>query len=124
MKRNIIYGLLLLVAALLSSCDKGFEELNTDPTKTTEAYPYQFMANALINSVSYNMARNRTFNNELMQVTVSLGDGDGKVFRYDFRRSWADYLWNSHYTELTNYKDLYLKALEGINFNRSYQGIS
>jgi len=124
MKRNIIYGFFLLVAALLSSCDKGFEELNTDPTKTTEAYPYQFMANALINSVSYNMARNRTFNNELMQVTVSLGDGDGKVFRYDFRRSWADYLWNSHYTGLTNYKDLYLKALEGINFNRSYQGIS
>ncbi len=108
----------------MQACDKGFQELNTNPTTTTNAYPYQFMANALINSVTYNMNRNRNFTNELMQVTVSIGDGDGKVFRYDFRRSWADYLWNGHFIELSNYKDMYTKALEPINFNRSYQGIS
>lgn len=124
MNKYIIYGLFFLTSVLFASCDKGFEELNTDPTKTTNAYPYQFMANGLISSVEYNMSRNRTFNNELMQVTVAIGDGDGRVFRYDFRRSWADYLWNGHYTQLTNYKDMYAKAVDQINFNRSYQGIS
>lgn len=119
----------LLYTALLSliglqSCDKGFEELNTDPTKTTEAYPQQFLANALINTISNNMSRNRSFNNELMQVTVSLGDSDGKVFRYDFRRSWSDHTWNGHFSQLSNYKDMYAKALNEINFSRSYQAIS
>lgn len=122
----IKYSLLLVLPLLLliQSCDKGFQNLNMDPTGTTKAYPYQFMANALINSVSLNMNRNRTFNNELMQVTVAIGDGDGKVFRYDFRRSWSDYLWNGHYSQLSNYKDMYSTALTELSFNRSYQGIS
>lgn len=122
MKKTILVGLVACVA--LASCDKGFEELNTDPTKTTEAYPHQFMANALMKAVEYNMIRNRDFNNELMQITVNLGDGDGKVFRYDFRRNWADYLWNGHYTNLSNFKDMYTKALDPLNYNRAYQAVS
>ncbi len=121
--KNILFGSLLSILAL-SSCDKGFVDLNVDPTKTTEAYPEQFMANALINSVSANMNRNRGFNNELMQVTVSIGDGEFKVFRYDFRRSWSDYLWSSHFINMSNYKDMYSKALNELTFNTSYQGIS
>ncbi|MEJ5053112.1 SusD/RagB family nutrient-binding outer membrane lipoprotein [Sphingobacterium sp. MYb382] len=123
---KIKYLIYILVAGvfMLQSCDKNFEELNTDPTKTTEAYPKQFLANALINTVNYNMTRNRTFNNELMQVTVSIGDGEGKVFRYDFRRNMSDYSWNGHYSQLSNYKDMGKKALEEINFSRSYQAIS
>lgn len=121
--KDIIY-LMLAVTFGLQSCDKGFEELNSDPTKTTQAYPQQFLANGLINTLSYNMTRNRTFNNELMQVTVSIGDGEGKVFRYDFRRSWSDYTWNGHYAQLSNYKDMYAKASGDISFNKSYQAIS
>lgn len=108
----------------LQACDKGFTELNTDPTRTTDAYPQQFMANALMTTMEYNMLRNRNFTNELMQVTVDIGDGDGKVFRYDFRRTWADYLWNGHFTNMSNYKDMYSKALEPVNFSRVYQAIS
>lgn len=122
--KKILIPCLLLVLAALQSCDKGFIELNTDPTKTTKAYPQQFMANALMKSVEYNMIRNRNFNNELMQITVDLGDGDGKVFRYDFRRNWADYTWNGHYTNISNYRDMYYKALEEVNFNRAYQAVA
>ena len=121
--KHIIYTLLATVV-VLQSCDKNFEDINTDPTKTTQAYPSQFLANGLINTLNYNMSRNRSFNNELMQVTVSIGDGEGKVFRYDFRRSWSDYWWNGHFSQLSNYKDMGKKALEPINFNRSYQAIS
>lgn len=122
--KKIIIPVALLSALALQSCDKGFEELNTDPTKTTKAFPEQFLANALMESVEYNMIRNRNLNNELMQVTVDIGDGDGKVFRYDFRRNWADYQWNGHFTNMSNYKDMYDKALEPLNYSRAYQAVS
>ncbi|HEU4470954.1 MAG TPA: SusD/RagB family nutrient-binding outer membrane lipoprotein [Flavisolibacter sp.] len=113
-----------LFSLVLSSCTKGFEEMNTDPNNTPEALPQQLLAPALVNTLSYNMLRNRNFNNELMQVTVDMGDGDGKVFRYDYRSTFADYLYNGWYTELTNFKDIYTVASGELNFNRSYMGIS
>jgi len=113
-----------LVAMLTTSCTKNFEELNTDPNSTPNALPQQLLAPALVNTVSYNMIRNRNFNNELMQVTVDISDAEGKVFRYDYRSNWSDYLYNGLYTELTNFKDIYKIASQPLNFNRSYMGIS
>ena len=109
---------------LLSSCTKDFEEINTDPNNTPNALPQQLLAPALVNTLTYNMLRNRNFNNELMQVTVDLGDGEGKVFRYDYRANWADYLYNGLFSELSNFKDIHKIASEDLNFNKSYQGIS
>jgi hypothetical protein len=114
----------LALSISLQACDKGFIDLNTDPVKTTHAYPSQFMANAFLNAITANMSRNRSFTNELMQVTVSIGEGDGKVFRYDFRPSWSSYLWDQHYKQLMNFNDMYLAASEGIGLNRSYQGVA
>lgn len=126
MKRylTILFSTAFFLCVLIQSCTKNFIEINTNPNDPLNAYPEQFLENALITSVSSNMNRNRTFNNELMQVTVSIGDSDGKVFRYDFRRSWADYLWNAHYIQLSNFKEMYKKAMEDVTFNTSYQGIS
>jgi hypothetical protein len=114
----------VIVSLLLVSCTKDFEKINTDPNNTPNALPQQLMAPALVNTLTYNMIRNRNFNNELMQVTVDLGDGDGKVFRYDYRANWADYLYNGLYSELSNFKDIYKVASGELNFNRSYMGIS
>ena len=126
MKRNInklIYAVLLF-ATVLTSCKKGFEEVNTDPNNTPEALPQQLLASALVGTVHTNMIRNRNFNNELMQVTVNLSDGDATVFRYEFRNTFADYTWNNWYSELTNLKDLDTIASEPVTLNKSYQGIS
>ena len=118
--------LLLTLASFIifSSCQKGFDKLNIDPTGSKDGYPNQFMSSALVKTVGYNMQRNRTFNNELMQVTVNMSDGEGRVFRYDIRRNWSDYTWNSHYLNMSNYKDMYSKSTRGENTNKSYQGIS
>ncbi|QIH36657.1 SusD/RagB family nutrient-binding outer membrane lipoprotein [Sphingobacterium sp. DR205] len=124
MKFSKIIVFIFLLCGSLQSCTKNFIETNTSPNDSEEAYPYQFMANALITAVSANMNRNRTFNNELMQVTVSIGDGDGKVFRYDFRRSWSDYLWSNHYTQISNFKEMYKQAVKPLTYNRSYQAIA
>jgi hypothetical protein len=109
---------------MLSSCTKDFRDVNTDPNNTPNALPSQLLAPALVSTLTYNMLRNRNFNNELMQVTVDVGDGDGKVFRYDYRSTWSDYLYNGWYSELTNFKDIYNIASQELNYSRAYMGIS
>jgi hypothetical protein len=125
--KKIIYkitGVALMLSIAFSSCTKDFQEINTDPNNTTNALPQQLLAPALVNTLTYNMIRNRNFNNELMQVTVDMSDAEGKVFRYDYRANWADYLYNGWYSELTNFKDIYKIASQELNYNRSYMGIS
>src|SRR6476661_2099776 len=99
----------LIVGFTVPSC-KDFTEVNTDPIGVKTTSPAQLLAPSLVNLFSVNMLRNRTFNNELMQVSVSISDAEGTVNRYDFRRNWADYTWNGLFTELTNVRDIYTLA--------------
>lgn len=125
--KNKINSIAIFLAACslaLAACTKNFTEINTDPNNTPNALAKQLLAPALVSVVGENMSRNRSFNNELMQVTVSQSDADATVFRYNFPDSWSDYLYNGWYTELTNFKDIYKIANDPINYNRSYMGIS
>jgi hypothetical protein len=117
-----IFG--LMVSMMLSSCTKDFQDVNTDPNSTAQAQPEQFLAPALVNTLTYNMIRNRGFNNELMQVTVDMGDGDGKVFRYEVRASLSDYLYNGWYAQLSNFKEMYKYASDSLTLNNSYKAIT
>lgn len=116
-----------MVAALISliatSCTKDFEETNTNPNASPTALPQQLLPPALVGTMGYLQLRNRNFNNELMQVTVEQSDAEGKVFRYDFRSNWADYLYNGLYSELTNFKDVYRYAGNDKD-SMTYKGIS
>jgi hypothetical protein len=107
----------------LYSCTKGFEELNMDPIGINETTPDKLLAPALVNAIWPGMSRNRSFNNELMQVTVSQSDGDNTVFRYAFRSSQSDYLWNAWYLQLTNFKQVDSLARTDKTSNASYQAI-
>lgn len=125
--QQIIHKLMVaagLCSMLLAACTKNFKEINTDPNNTTQALPEQLLAPALVNTLTYNMRRNRDFNNELMQVTVNMNEAEGQVFRYDYRDNTSDYLYNGWYTELTNFKDIYKTASQELNYNASYMGIS
>lgn len=119
-----ITGVLVLLGMFIQSCTKDFTDINTNPNETPIATASSLMAPALVNTLTANMLRNRNFNNELMQVTVDISDADGKVFRYDFRATWADYSYNAWYTELTNFKDMEKVARDPKNLNRSYVGIA
>lgn len=118
------YILLLIIGVSAISCKKDFNEVNTDPIGKSKVTANQLLAPALVNVLSANMARNRNFNNELMQVTVDISDAEGKVFRYDLRRNLADYTWNAWYPELTNLRDIYTIANQPESLNASYKGIS
>ena len=125
--KNILYKTLatvLIGSLFLTSCKKDFEAINTDPNTTPNALPQQLLPPALVNALTYNMIRNRNFNNELIQVTVDISDAEGKVFRYDYRSNFSDYLYNGLYSELTNFKDVYKIAKTELNYNPSYMGIS
>jgi hypothetical protein len=125
MKNSLkVLSVMMLGLVLISSCKKGFVEINTDPNGTPNALPQQLLGPAMVNTLTVNMLRNRNFNNELMQVTVDPGDSEGKVFRYDIRRSLADNTWNGWYTQLTNFKDMYTVASQPLTFNKTYMGIS
>lgn len=121
--KHIIIGV-LMCSIVLTSCTKDFEKTNTSPNGTPVALPQQLLPPALVSTLSYGMIRNRNFNNELMQVSVDPGDAEGKVFRYDYRATWADYLYNGWYSELTNFKDIYKIASQELTYNKSYMGIS
>ncbi|HMI05349.1 MAG TPA: SusD/RagB family nutrient-binding outer membrane lipoprotein [Pedobacter sp.] len=122
--KNTIAYILLAGFGFTTSCTKDFNEVNTDPLGKSTVEAHQLMAPTLVNLMSTNMLRNRNFNNELMQVTVDLGDAEGKTFRYDIRRNAADNTWNSWYVNLTNIADMHTIASEPEKLNKSYQGIS
>lgn len=109
-------------SSTLVSCKKNFKEINTDPNTSAVALPQALLAPALTSMVSANMNRSQRVNNELMQVTVNMGDTEGKIFRYDIRTGEADYLWNAWYIQLTNFKNIYKGGED--NLNSSYKAVS
>ncbi|MCJ8209926.1 SusD/RagB family nutrient-binding outer membrane lipoprotein [Mucilaginibacter sp. RS28] len=122
--RYRVIGAVMLLAMVLQACTKDFQNINTDPVNTPNALPQQLLAPALVATLSANMSRNRSFDNELMQVTVSQTDDEGAIFRYEYRNTVSDGLWNAWYLQLTNFKDIYKKASDPLTQNKSYQGIS
>lgn len=115
--------MVLMAVPAFYSCKKGFQELNTDPINIIGTTSDKLLAPALVNAIWPGMSRNRSFTNELMQVTVSQSDGDNTVFRYAFRSSQSDYLWNAWYLQLTNFKQVDSLARTEKNTNASYQAI-
>lgn len=125
--KNILVATICFAFAIsfLSGCTHDFTNINTDPNGTANAHPEQLLAPALVNALSVNMSRNRSFNNELMQVTVSQSEDETAVFRYNFPVSWSDYMYNNLYSQLTNFRDIYLMASDSTkDYNTSYMGIS
>ncbi|MCD2424269.1 SusD/RagB family nutrient-binding outer membrane lipoprotein [Niabella pedocola] len=117
-------GVVLLTLSTLFSCKKGFEKMNIDPINILNTSADKLLAPAIYNTLWPGMSRNRSFNNELMQVTVSISDGDNTVFRYAFRSNQSDYLWNAWFVQLTNFRDIDSLASRGDIINTSYQGIA
>ncbi|MFD2598090.1 SusD/RagB family nutrient-binding outer membrane lipoprotein [Sphingobacterium corticis] len=102
----------MLVIVLPTSCNKDFQEINTNPNTSPRVRPSSLLAPALTKVVTYNMSRSQRITNELMQVTVNMGDGDGRIFRYEVRATEADYMWNNLYVQLRNFRDIYEFAEE------------
>lgn len=106
----------------VTSCTKNFKEINVDPNAVDHALPQALLAPAITDIVASNMSRSQRIQNELMQVTVNMGDGEGKIFRYDIRKSESDYLYRRWYLDLTNINDVYKGGVE--TASPTYQAIA
>jgi hypothetical protein len=62
-----IYICLLMIGLLVSSCDKGFEDVNINPVATTSLDPIYLLANAQYNAMLYTMQ----YQNALIQQTIT-----------------------------------------------------
>ncbi len=128
--KYIIYtAVFCLTAGTITSCTKGFQELSVNPNTSEFALPQTLLAPAITDVVNRNANRSMRINNELMQVHVNMGDGDGKIFRYDIRRTEADYMWNNWYLQLNNFRDIYRLAdglfkANKVASNQTYKGIA
>lgn len=119
-----------LILLMITSCTDGFKELSKNPNSSEFALPQALLAPAITDAVSKNMNRSsKRINNELMQVHILMGDVEGRIFRYDIRKSEADYNWNNWFVQLTNFKNIYdsaadLFAVDGNNTSKTYMAIS
>lgn len=123
MKTKAYIVLAVAMAAMCTtSCTKDFKELSINPNAVDHALPQALLAPVITDIVASNMNRSQRVQNELMQVTVNMGDGEGKIFRYDIRKSEADYLYRNWYLDLTNLNDVYKGGVE--TASNTYQAIA
>jgi hypothetical protein len=120
-KDLFLKALFLMMCACIISCTKDFKELNQNPNQASRVAPETLLAPALYDVITTNLVRGHRINNELMQVSVFLGESR-EFHRYVIRPSESDAMWNGWYAQLTNFKDMYTSA-KAIGDN-SYMGIA
>ena len=114
-KFTIVCG---LIFTLINACTSDFEEINTNPNRTTVG---MVQAAAMFEPLLYNSANqwlNRTwyYNNELMQFTAHTGGVTRREHLYFFEdsRDWYGF-WNHYATYGKNAKHMYDLAVEQEN---------
>lgn len=102
MKKAIPILLCTLILGLFS-CDKGFEELNTNPLAPTEVN-YEALFNELCNSLRLGWNRQLFLNNEILYDVTELGVVTAQTFgNVD---AGAEDVWTNYYTALSNSRQL------------------
>lgn len=111
----------LLITGSLISCTKNFKELNTSKDGAEKTTPETLLGPAVHDVLKRNLNRCLRLTHELMQVHVTLSDGD-EIHRYVIRPQESDYMWNNWYLQLTNIRDMYTGG-DAINSN-AFMGMS
>src|SRR5690349_13967054 len=104
MKSVKISVLAILIA--FSSCDKGFEKLNTNPNLITQISPGTLLNEILYNMVSNNATNNYNITDQLMQVQLEYPEYYGGVQRYEILESTGTSMWRAGYKWAKNVKEM------------------
>lgn len=115
MKKTKFIILCGLFATISSACTNDFEEINTNPNRTTVG---MIQASGMFEPILYNSANqwlNRTwyYNNEMIQFTAHTGGVTRREHLYFFEdtRDWYGF-WNHYATYGRNIKHMYDLAVE------------
>lgn len=109
------YSSILLLSLIFSftACDKGFEELNTNPLAPTEVN-YEAIFNELCNSLRLGWNRQLFLHNEVLYDVTELGVVTAQTFgNVD---AGAEDVWTNYYTALSNARRL-KENLDQLSFN-------
>lgn len=112
----------LLAATMLTSCDRTFEEINTDTSKINTP-----TAGSLLMPIQYNMAANaytraNNFTFDIMQDMVDFPNEGNTLSRYYITESTGNSYWNTSYKWLKQNKDMYDFAVK--QGDKNYQAIA
>ncbi len=128
MKQHIRFIMVFVAGLSVISCTKNFKETNTNPNTVPVTRPESLLEPAIYSVVQGNQTRALRLTHELMQVHVTTINSD-EIHRYIIRPSESDYMWNSWYLQLTNFRDMYngaktLSVVPGQAYYYSYMGIA
>ena len=101
MKKILIYTFITVAAWTFSSCDSGFDELNTDKTRATAIDPAFELNNAVLGFRTYS---NLIYDMGIVQQIISPNSGvlTGANFNQDNRDA-SDDMWHAYYREVIRY---------------------
>lgn len=102
---------IVLITGILTSCTKGFEEMNEDPNRLEAVSPGTLLAPAQYFGMWAITLRAHRIHNELMQYTVETGLLNDFA-RYVFRENEFDYLWTNLYRRANDMQKMYQLAEE------------
>lgn len=115
MKKIKYFIICLLMVGALNSCTKSFEELNTNPNRTTVGMiqAYGMFEPILFNSANQWLNRTWYYNNEMIQFTAHTGGVTRREHQYFFEdsRDWYGF-WNHYATYGKNIDHMYKLAVE------------
>lgn len=120
---NKLFLIFLLPAVVIvSSCEKGFEEINKDPNRISVISPGTLLNPTLFELASFNMLRSDDITFGLMQVALPFPSPTGGIHRYELTENTGSGTWNSYYRWLNNIREIKKAAITANDVN--YQAIA
>lgn len=111
-----------ILALFLLSCEKGFEEINTDPNRISTISPGTLLNPIIYELASFNMQKSDDVTFDLMQVALNFPSPSGGIHRYEFTENTGTSTWNTYYRWLNNIREMKVAADSANDVN--YQAIA
>lgn len=101
---------LCTLVILFSSCEKGFEDINTDPNRISTISPGTLLNPTIYELASFNMQKCDDITFDLMQVALNFPSPSGGIHRYDITENTGNSIWSTYYRWLNNIREIQLAA--------------
>lgn len=115
-------GIILSFSLLLSSCQRTFDEINTDTSKITQPSAGSLLAPIQYEMGSYGYKRANDFTFQIMQVATPFPNEGNTVSRYYITESTGNGFWNTSYRWLKQAQLMHDIAIR--ENNKNYQAIA
>lgn len=117
MKKIILSTALILSVMSLNSCDRTFEEINTDTSRTKTPSVGSLLAPVQYAMASYGYNRSDDFTFDIMQVALDFPSEGNTISRYYMTETTGNGYWNTSYKWLKQVQELKVAAEKENNAN-------